>query len=216
MIFCCVCVAIVLSEVAAFAVCWQRGIVTAQHLKEIRLLLTSATPQDAADGDTEKSVHHASLQEVTMARAVKVLDLDKREGDLTALKTMAIDKASELDGKLEAFRAQRIAFSEELARLDTEIKSVATEQARGVLLALPPKDAVEHLMKLSVDEDVALLKGMSEKAVAKILKEFGAPPEQAERSRKIFEAISRGEPQSRLVEDGKKKFSPTPEDLSKK
>jgi Mg/Co/Ni transporter MgtE len=125
---------------------------------------------------------------------------------------MADAKREELESLQKQIRARRKEFEDELARIEAEITSTSTEQARGVLLALPPKDAVQQLLQLSLDQDVVLLKGMPEKTIAKILKEFQtttatlaeasgdrkeAPPE---RGRKIFEALSRGEPSRSLVE----------------
>jgi len=67
-------------------------------------------------------------------------------------------------------------------------------------------------MQLSLEQNVVLMKGMPEKTIAKILKEFqSTPPPQAdaglqrketppERGRMIFEALSRGEPSRTLLE----------------
>jgi hypothetical protein len=67
-------------------------------------------------------------------------------------------------------------------------------------------------MQLPLDEDIVLMKGMPEKMIAKILKEFQATlitssdasgerkETPAERGRKIFEALSRGEPSRSLLE----------------
>jgi hypothetical protein len=71
-------------------------------------------------------------------------------------------------------------------------------------------------MHLSLADDVVLMKGMPEKTVAKILKEFQATPPTAadatadrketpaERGRLIFEALSRGEPARTLLERTRK------------
>ena len=104
-------------------------------------------------------------------------------------------------------------FDEELARIDAELTSASAEQSRGILLALPAKEAVRQLMQLDLEADVILLKGMPEKSIAKILKEFSAtaaPPgtetgadrkeSPAERGRRIFEALTRGEPLRSLLE----------------
>jgi hypothetical protein len=68
-------------------------------------------------------------------------------------------------------------------------------------------------MQLSLDQDVVLMKGMPEKTIAKILKEFQTSGEPnivdgkdpaAERGRQIFEALSRGEPSRSLLEAQRK------------
>lgn len=207
LILCCVCVAIVLTEGAGVFLLWHRGFLTAHHIREIRLILTNGITTEVATTDVAVAAPLPSLEEVTQTRAIKILDLEKRESELGTLKNMAVESAGSLDSQQQAFRTQRQAFEKELAKLEQQVTEAGTEQARGVLLALAPKDAVEKLMQLSVEEDVALLKGMPEKSIAKILKEFRGGPEQLERSRKVFEAISRASPTSDLLSDAKKKFS---------
>jgi len=207
LIFCCLCVAIVLSEVAGGLLLWQRGFLTAHHVKEIRLILTNESAAEEVETNVAKTAPLPSLQEVTQARAVKILDLERRESELATLKNMANENASGLDLEQESFRTQRKTFEADLAKLERQVTDAGTEQARGVLLALAPKDAVEKLMQLSAEEDVVLLKGMPEKSIAKILKEFRGTPDQIERSRKVFEAISRAAPTSSLLSDAKKNFS---------
>ena len=206
----CVCTTIVVSEATAILIMWQRGIISAHNLREIKLVLTNRTPDDESEGETDQKQQYPSAQQVAQARAVKILNLDKRESELITLKGMADDKREDLETQQRQFRAQRKAFEDELARIEASIASAATEQARGVLLALPPKDAVRQLMQLSLQEDIVLLKSMPEKIVAKILKEFNVtpPPETpgerkeapAERGRMIFEALSRGEPSRTLLD----------------
>jgi hypothetical protein len=73
-------------------------------------------------------------------------------------------------------------------------------------------DAVEKLMQLKLEESVALLKGMPEKTIAKILQEFEsdpADPARIQRGHEIFEAISRGEPNSTLVRTAAEQFAPS-------
>jgi flagellar motility protein MotE (MotC chaperone) len=162
--------------------------------------------------EIEQKPQYPSAQEVAQARAVKIFSLDKRESELTTLKGMADAKREDLESLQKQIRSMRKAFEDELARIEATITSTGAEQARGVLLALPPKDAVLHLMQLPLDEDIVLMKGMPEKMIAKILKEFQATlitssdasgerkETPAERGRKIFEALSRGEPSRSLLE----------------
>ena len=146
LIFSCMCVAVVLSEAAGIMLLWQQGLLTPHHLHEIQLVFTSDPSDAERETDVVNSKPLASLQEVTQARAIKVFELDRREAELTVLKNMASNKALELETQQAAFRAQRKAFEEELAALRAQQSSAAIEQARGVLLALPPRDAVEKLM----------------------------------------------------------------------
>jgi flagellar motility protein MotE (MotC chaperone) len=186
--------------------------VSAHHLQEIKLVLTNRAASDEHETEIEQKPQYPSAQEVAQARAVKVLYLDKRESELTTLKGMADAKREDLESLQKQIRSLRKAFEDELAHIEANITSTGTEQARGVLLALPPKDAVQQLMQLSLDQNVVLMKGMPEKTIARILKEFQAtlslPADAngerketpAERGRMIFEALSRGEPSRSLLE----------------
>lgn len=217
----CVSTTIVVSETVALCVMWQRGMLSAHHFREISLVLTNRALDDESKRDRDQPPEFPSAQQVAQARAVKILNFDKRESELITLKGLADGKREDLEARLTQFRAQRKAFEEELARIEAQLTSASTEQARGVLLALPPKDAVRQLMQLSIDEDVVLLKGMPEKNVAKILKEFQAAAPiaagenggnrqetPAERSRLIFEALSRGEPARSLLKESRKGTEP--------
>ncbi len=163
------------------------------------------------------------------ARAIKTLNFDKRESELIALKGMADSKRESLEALQKQFRAQRKMFDDELARIEAELASTSTEQARGVLMALPPKDAVRQLLQLTLAEDVVLLKGMPEKNVAKILKEFSTTPAApatpvdngtdrketpAERGRLVFEALTHGEPIHTLLEQTRQTNQSNPADAT--
>lgn len=190
----CVCVAAVLAELAALGVMWKKGLLSDHHLREIKMVLAAGSEHSEQDGSTSKNTNQPSMAQVIDQRAIRLFEFDRREGQLQAMKTMAADQAADLEQKLRDFRAHKQTFEEGLTSLQKSISSQASEQARGVLLALPPKDAVEKLMNLTLAEDVLLIKGMPEKSIARILAEFNGTAEQVDRGRKIFEAISRGEP----------------------
>ncbi|HEY2251789.1 MAG TPA: hypothetical protein VGH74_12040 [Planctomycetaceae bacterium] len=208
----CICSTVVAAALTGLFLLWRQGMISPHHLQEIKLVLTNRAASEEREAEAEQKPQYPSAQEVAQARAVKVLNLDKRESELTTLKGMADAKREELESLQKQIRARRKEFEDELARIEAEITSTGTEQARGVLLALPPKDAVQQLLQLSLDQDVVLLKGMPEKTIAKILKEFQTTPTTVaeasgdrkeappERGRKIFEALSRGEPSRSLVE----------------
>ena len=208
----CLCSTIVAAELTGLFLLWRHGMISSHHLQEIKLVLTNRTASDEPEEEIEQKPQFPSAQEVAQARAVKVLNFDKRESELTTLKGMADAKREDLETLQKQIRSLRKAFEDELARIEASITSTGAEQARGVLLALPAKDAVQQLMQLSIDQDVVLMKGMPEKLIARILKEFQAtlplPPDAngerkeppAERGRMIFEALSRGEPSRALLE----------------
>jgi len=208
----CVCTTVVAAELTGLFLLWRQGMLSPHHVQEIKLVLTNRATSEERESEAEQKPQYPSAQEVAQARAVKVLSLDKRESELTTLKGMTDAKRKELESLQRQIRSGRKEFEDELARIEADITSTGTEQARGVLLALPPKDAVLQLMQLSLDQNVVLMKGMPEKTIAKILREFQTPLASAaeaisdrkdtppERGRKIFEALSRGEPSRSLVE----------------
>ncbi|MBI3864718.1 MAG: hypothetical protein HY290_22805 [Planctomycetia bacterium] len=208
----CVCTTIVVAETTGLVMLWNKGMISRHHLQEIRLVLTNRALDDVREEAAAQKQQFPSAHEVAQARAVRVLNLDKREGELTTLKGMAESKQKDLELQQKQIQAEKQKFKDELARIDAELTAASTEQARGVLLALPPKDAVLQLMQLSLAQDVVLMKGMPEKIIAKILKEFQttaplAPDASgekrdspAERGRQIFEALSRGEPSRALLD----------------
>ena len=218
----CVCSTVVAAELTGLFLLWRHGMFSAHHLQEIKLVLTNRAASEQREAEIEQKPQYPSAQEVAQARAVKVLNLDKRESELATLKGMADAKQKDLESLQKQIKSLRKAFEDELARIEASITSTGTEQARGVLLALPPKDAVQQLMQLSLDQDVVLLKGMPEKVIAKILKEFqstlSAQPDAsgerkdspAERGRMIFEALSRGEPSRTLLEQTRKTAAANP------
>lgn len=217
----CVCTTVVVSETTALVVLWQRGMISAHHLTEIKLVLMNRALDDESESERDRKPDYPSAQQVAQARAVKILNFDKRESELITLKGLADGNREGLESQQNQFLAQRKAFEDDLARIEASLTSTSTEQARGVLLALAPKDAVRQLMQLSLAEDVVLMKGMPEKTVAKILKEFhatapavengGERKEQpAERGRLIFEALSRGEPTRSLLQETRKTSASNP------
>jgi flagellar motility protein MotE (MotC chaperone) len=223
-IACCVCVTIVLSEATAALVLWQRGFLSASRFRDMRRVLIhgASIATDVAEGTASAAV--PTLEEIADARALTVFNLDKRESELMSLKSIADKARADLEAGQALYRAHRKEFEDELRRLEEAVTAAATEQARGVLLALPPKEAVKQLMQLPVEDNVKLLKGMSEKTIAKILKEFSAesaaprgtapsaeaPESPAERGKKIFEALSRGEPTASLIRQAQQDFATAP------
>jgi flagellar motility protein MotE (MotC chaperone) len=204
-ILACVCIAFVLAEGGAVIVMWRRGLLTNHNLREIRMVLSAGPQEETAEAESAKQSSQPTLAQVTQERAGRLFDFDKRESQLRAMRTMADDQSAELEVRLREFRAHKKSFEDGLAVLQKNVSSQATEQARGILLALPPRDAVEKLMNLPLAENLQLLKGMPDKSIARILAEFNASPEQLDRSRKIFEGISRGDPARSFINEETRK-----------
>jgi hypothetical protein len=203
------CVATVFAELVLAGWMAATGQLTAARLAEARRVLTGE--QEASVASVPASIEpQVSLDEVLSRRARLQADHDARESQLQLLRDMALDGRTGLLAQQAAHERTRQEFERRLKELEDRLASEAVEQTRGVLLALPPADAVDRLMALSLEEGVLLLKGMPEKSLARILKEFrdqgdpasGVGPK-TERGNKIFEALSRGEPQLSLLKQAR-------------
>ena len=195
-----VCVAIVLSEAVGLALLWARGQLNAEVTRDVLALLRGqgeAEPEPDPVAETEQ----VSMEQVIEARAVRALDLNSRENELNLLKSLVDERREALLAEKTEFERQRRAFSEQLDRMKADMTSEATEQARGVLLALQPGDAVKSLMQLDLPQNVVLLGGMPPKSIGRILAAMqGGGDEERERGGEIFEALSRGEPSRAAVD----------------
>jgi hypothetical protein len=98
--------------------------------------------------------------------------------------------------------ARKAQFMKELEALKAREVAEATVLAQGVLLAVPPGDAVRDLMQLPLDHNIALLKGLPVKSIGKILKEFHQGDDDVKkRGAEIFAALAEGDPAVRMIEE---------------
>jgi hypothetical protein len=198
---------VLLVECTALSWLWVRGSLTAQHLQEIRLILTEEGKTEGELQTVEAKLHAPSEQDIQNRRLLRVLDLESREKELDLMKAMTLNTENRLISDRTSFDNMREAFRNELGEMDTRSQSAAVEQARSVLLALlksAPESAIERLMTLSLEEAVDLVRGMPEKSIAQLLREFDASTAndaaaQKERGQRIFEALNRGEPTRALI-----------------
>jgi len=190
----CFCVATVVAELFGLGLLWFRGNLNSQRLEEIRVVLTGDEDPGVSIQD-DPDVPQVSLEEVVNARARLMAELNAKDAEIAVFKSMTQEGAERLRQERAAFERQKQEFDEQLKSLQEKVRAEATEQARGILLALPPRDAVEQIMRIPVPEAVVLMKGMPEKSIARILKEFKSTEEQVERGREIFEALAQGEPE---------------------
>ena len=194
------CVAVVAAAGVGAGYCWATGLVDAAAVERVRLALTETEEELPDEIEIPEEIAQVAKEEVVRERAMGILDLTARERELNLLKGLLEAKAAQVvESKQELERAQA-SFKETLDAAEAEILAAAMEQARGILTALPPGDAVQKLMTLEVAEAVTLMKGMPEKTHAKILQEFKTL-EQTERSNEIFQAIVRGRPQVDVVQE---------------
>ncbi|HEV8003931.1 MAG TPA: hypothetical protein VGP63_28960 [Planctomycetaceae bacterium] len=205
------CVAVIVSEVAGAGVLWSRGFLTARRLREVREVF-EPQEKEAVALDAEAQPVLPSSQDVLRDRSLRVLSLSSLETEVGLLKAMLETERTSLSTQNAAFQQQRAAFKAELQKLSDETAVAAREQARAVVLALPPSEAVERLMQLTVTEDVLLLREMPENKIAMLLKELVTTPEgdaasanvrstseRRQRAQEIFKSINNGEPRNSII-----------------
>jgi hypothetical protein len=205
------CVAATMSLVMGAAILWSRGLLTARQFREIREVF-EPQEKEAVALDAEAQPIMPSAQDVLRERSLRVLSLSSLETEVGLLKGMLDIERTSLSTQNAAFQQQKAAFKSQLQQLSEETAVTAREQARGVLLALPPGEAVDRLMQLTVNEDVLLLREMPENKIALLLKEFGTSPEgesanvasrpvneRRQRAQEIFKSINNGEPRNSII-----------------
>lgn len=205
-LFISLCIATVLSEVVGIGLLWQRGLLTTQTLQDIRLVLRGE--KEAADKEPEDAdAPQISLEDELVARAKVAADFDNRHRTLNNFEKMIWEKADQTTVVKQSLEAMRTQFLAELETLRKKNLDEATEQGRGILMALPPDEAARKLMQISLEEDLVLLKGISEKKIADILQEM-VDPESAERGQEIFHKLSTGGLVDKLVKETKAQLEP--------
>jgi len=206
------CIAVIVSEVAGAGILWSRGFLTARRLREMRDVFDPQEKESLAR-DIEAQPVMPSAQDVLRDRSMRVLSLGSLETDVGLLKAMLDSERTSLSTQNAAFQQQRAAFKSQLQQLSDETAVAAREQARGVLLALPPSEAVERLMQLTVNEDVLLMREMPEPKIAVLLKQLVSTPEgetpsnastkaladRRQRAQDIFKSINNGEPRNSII-----------------
>ncbi len=213
------CVAIVLSELLGLGALWSQGLLTARRIRDMRDLFGPQEKETvAASGAAEPNL--PSVQEVLRERSMRVFSLSALETEVGLLKNMVENERTGLSAQSAEFEKQKEDFKKRLLQLSDENAVAAREQARGVLQALPPAEAVDRLMQLSVEEDVLLLREMPEATIAQLLQEFApadagdqqsgtaakAPQPRAVRAKEIFERITRGEPRQSIIRNALEKI----------
>ena len=195
-----VCVAVVVTAAAGAGYCWASGLVDRPMLDRVRGAIVDAKDEPPPPVEIPEEIAQVAKEEVIEARAMRILELTARERELNLLKGLLEAKSAELVKTKQDLERAQASFQDTLDEAEAELLSDAAEQARGILLALPPADAVAKLMTLEVDEAIRLMKGIPEKSHAKILQEF-TTAEQTTRGNEIFQAIVRGRPKVDVVHE---------------
>lgn len=197
---CVVCVATIAAQLLGLAFLWYHGQLNSDTVQEIGSLLRGQTA-GAATTEENADQPQPSMADVVELRAIRAFDLGAREGELLLLKQMVSERRESLLAEKVAFDQEKQAFQQQLERLNADISSEATEQARSILLALPPDEQAYNLMQLDLQQNVVLLKGMTGKSIGKVLSALHAgTPEQQQRGAELFQALSEGEPVQSLIE----------------
>jgi hypothetical protein len=210
-VLCVFSVATLLSEGLGVAFLWYRGQLTSETLREIRLVLSGEDQGAFGDADNQER-DQPSVDDVVRDRSLRILGLISRENELSILRSMVDAKAANLSKRQEDFDRKAHEFDKRLEQLNADINSKAAKRSRGILVALPTADAVGNLMTLELQQDIVLLKGMPDKSVAKILREFFRVdetkyPGAAKRGYEIFKGISDGEPLKNLLDETNEQLS---------
>ena len=200
-IFCVFCVATLMAQGLGVSILWYRGQLTAENVKEIRMILSGQDPA-SFDLAEESDKVQSSTDDIKRDRSIRLLELETRVVDVVTLSNMLDGEADRLSDQQKEFEKQKKDFEQRLQQLQILNIDEAIERSRGILQASRTPNAVKNLMGLALKENITLLKGMPEKSIAKILQEFakGAPKE-VKRGQEIFETLSQGEPQKKLIGD---------------
>ena len=201
------CVATIISQLLGLGFLWFRGHLNADSIKDIRLIVTGQSLDDIEL--TEEETTLPSRDEVAQNRAMRILELASREDEIEMLKSSITQSSDSLKNDRLTFELTKQKFEKDLELLEEKNQNIATKKTQSVLVALPPGDAVQYLMQLSVEENIEILKGMEGKFIAKMLKEFLVAPDPLviKRGKEIFKDISQDEPFRSLSEETANKLS---------
>lgn len=198
-LICVVCVAAVVTAVAGIGLLWGAGRLNPEKVNQIAKLLDGSDAIIPDVPEIPEELAQVAKEEVVNRRAMSILELTARERELNLLKGLIEAKAAELGNNRKDLERAQTAFKKQLEEVEAELLSEAAEQARGILLALPPDEAVAKIMTLKPEEAVLLMKGIPEKSHAKILQAFKTQ-EETLRSNEIFQAIVRGDPKQQVIQ----------------
>ena len=189
-------IGLVLTESAVLAFFWSQGQLDRHTLREIGDLVQGKTSTASATDEAEPDHSVPSIDEVIKNRSLRILELQTRETELNLLKRTVLEHRENLISEQQLFEKQKEQFKDELEKELAQASDDATEQARSVLLAMEPANAVDNLMQLDLPKNVVLVQGMPEKKIAEILEQFRVSPDAAQQTRgfEIFEALTLGSP----------------------
>jgi hypothetical protein len=193
---------VVLAQLGALLYLGWTGVLTKERFWELKAVFEEAQSDDVADEPIDPIANEFSIEELMRARVIRTFDLEDREREMDRLVKVVVEHRDALLKEQQDLIAQKAQFTKELEAIKAREVSEATVLAQGVLLAVPPGDAVRDLMQLSLDQNIALLKGLPVKSIGKILKEFHqGDDDQKKRGAEIFQALAEGDPAVQRIEE---------------
>lgn len=151
--------------------------------QEAKELAAAAKPEAAAKPTV-------TLDEVLRERSLRVLQISEREREYQRLQGLALDSRAGVLKDLESLAKEKEQFAQnEKARQERE-QSESIERVRAILAKSDIQSVADQLMKLPLDDNMVLLKGMPEKRVAELLQTLATgDPKQVKRGQEIIQSI---------------------------
>ncbi len=151
--------------------------------QEAKELAAAAKPEVAAKPTV-------TLDEVLRERSLRVLQIGEREREYQRLQGLVTDSRGAVLKDLDLLTKEKEQFAlSEKQRLERE-QSESIERMRSILAKSDIQTVADQLLKLPIDENMLLLKGMPEKRVAELLQMMATgDPKQAKRGQEIIQAI---------------------------
>jgi hypothetical protein len=178
------------------------GVLTTESLWELQAVFEEPASLRRDNESIDNGATEFSIEELMRERVVRTFDLEDREREMDRLVQMVVERRDAILKEKQDLVARKSQFNKELQALKEQEVSEATVLAQGVLLAIPPTDAVRDLMQLPLDHNITLLKGIPVKSIGKILKEFSqGDDDQRKRGAEIFESLAQGDPAVQMIQD---------------
>lgn len=204
-IFGALCVATVLTQLLAVGYLAMTGRLTNRTLADVRNALNGDVVEPTDSEAAAEKGTKPSIDDVVEKRIGRVWELDRRQKELSILKGIVTRRKEDVTSRQDKFSKSREKLLKDLAEKEKALQAESTKKARTILAEMEPANAVKHLMKMPLDKSVLLLKGMQERTVAEYLSEFSKTKEGEEQAKQILDAISRGEPQNGIIQQGLQK-----------
>jgi len=159
--------------------------------------------ETAAEEEMSWKNEQASLEQIAMARAIKMRDLELREQALRHEQAALEEQRFRIGEEKQEFDRTRVAFRSELKKYQEAMQSTGEQNVRSIVETIKPKQAKQQILAMieqgHMAEVVELLEAMPTNRQAKIAAEFKAP-EEAEKLGEILRMMREGKPESDLVE----------------